>query len=80
MTHWTEDLNLFGSSAPLLSELNLGKLPVQDSQSIITNNFFSYKMTVAHIPAIETLSQIVIIGINNHFASVETCLNSVLSY
>lgn len=77
MTHWTEDLNLFGSSAPLLSELNLDKLPVQDSQSIITDNFLSHKMIVAHIPSIETLSQIVIIGINNNFTLVETCLNSV---
>lgn len=80
MTHWTEDLNLFGSSAPLLSELNLDKLPVQDSQSIITDNFFSYRMTVAHIPTIETLSQSVIIGINNHFVLVETCLKNVLPY
>lgn len=57
MTHWTGDLNHFGSSAPLLSELNLDKLPVQDSQSIFTDNFFNYKIIVVHIAIIETLNQ-----------------------
>ena len=67
MTHWTEDLNHFGSSAPSSSELNLDNLPVQNSQSIITDNFFSYKITVVHIAIIETLNQSVLIGIKNNF-------------